>query len=87
MPKSGMRHRQNTNTKVLEAIAQRIRNDIVASIGPQEGICGYLLSRIVGVRPGQERITHDPSASTSQTALLGTEKLSVLSMNSDSGAV
>ena len=35
MPKSGMRHRQNTNTKVLEAVAQRIRNDIVASIGPQ----------------------------------------------------
>jgi hypothetical protein len=37
MPKTGMRLRQNTNTKVLEAIAQCVSNDIVASIGRQEG--------------------------------------------------
>jgi hypothetical protein len=27
---------ENTNTKVLETIAQRVPNDIVASIGPQQ---------------------------------------------------
>jgi hypothetical protein len=35
-PKAVKHLRQNTNTKVLEAVAQRICNAIVASIGRQD---------------------------------------------------
>ena len=35
-PKTGIHLCQNTNTKVLEAVAQRICNAIVASIGRQD---------------------------------------------------
>ncbi|HUO14363.1 MAG TPA: hypothetical protein VMX38_05195 [Verrucomicrobiae bacterium] len=83
---NGHAARQNTNTKVLEAIVQRVRNDIVASTGPQQVNLRMLTERIAGVRPGQEKISNDPSASTFPDRAIGTEMFSVLSMNSASAA-
>lgn len=78
---------QNTNTKVQEAIAQPIGDDMVASIGHQQEDLRIRAIRVVGVRSGQEEITHDPSASTSPDRAIGTEMFSVLSLKSALAAV
>ena len=78
-----MRLSQNTNTKVLEAVARRICSAIVASIGRQDG---HILSRVVDARPGQGGFTHRSERLDFPSRAVGTEIFSAFSMNSASVA-